>query len=96
MSSKRAAKKRTSFLLRLALVAFSVFMIVGIVKVLVQTDELQERLDKLDEQTAAQQEINAALENRLENTDEYLESEARKNGMAKPGESVWIEIPNND
>ena len=96
MSSKRAAKKRTSFLLRLALVAFSVFMIVAIVKVLVQTDELQERLDKLDEQTAAQQEINAALENRLENTDDYLESEARKNGMAKPGESVWIEIPNND
>ena len=37
--------------------------------------------------------INEDLENKTQNSEEYLEQQARENGMARPGEQIYQEIP---
>lgn len=96
MRKTRAAKKRNSFLLRLAIVAFSVFMIVGIVSALVQIDDMQERLDKIGQDTMLQNEKNASLEKQVENAEDYKKQQAYKNGMAHPEEDVYYEIAGDE
>ncbi|MBQ9964480.1 MAG: septum formation initiator family protein [Clostridia bacterium] len=95
MKTKRAAKRKRSIVLRVAIVAFSVYVVVSLVQLQLQFNAAQEKLDALNAKTAAQQEINAVLEDQIQNSDEYKEQEARKQGMAKPGETILVEIPND-
>ncbi len=95
MKAKRAAKRKKSIILRVAIVAFSVYVVVSLVQLQLQFNAAQEKLDALNAKTAAQQEINAVLEDQIENSDEYKEQEARKQGMARPGETILVEIPND-
>ena len=46
----------------------------------------------LNEQGAA---VKEQLQEMVDNSDSYLEEQAREQGMVLPGESVFIEIPNN-
>lgn len=93
MKAKRAAKRKKSIVLRVAIVAFTVYVVVSMVQLQLQLNTAQEKLDKLNEQTAAQEELNAALQAQKENAAKYLEEQARKQGMAKPGETILVEIP---
>lgn len=95
MKSKKAAKHRKSVLLRVAVVAFAVYVVVSMVQLQLQLSNAQERLDKLNEQTAAQEEINEVLQDQIDNSDTYKEQQARKQGMARPGETILVEIPND-
>lgn len=89
-------KRKKSILLRVAIVAFSVYVVVSIVQVQLQLNSAQSKLDKLDSQIRAQEETNKVLQDRADGElAEYLEQQARKNGMAKPGESIFIEIPHD-
>ncbi len=91
----RASKKRMSILLRVAIIAFVVFVVVSMVQTLLQLDQSRKRLDVLNQQIAAQREANAATAEHMDpdGRDAYYESEARKQGLAKPGESVFQEVP---
>lgn len=95
MKSKKAAKRRKSVLLRVAIVAFAVYVVVSMVQLQLQLSNAQDRLDKLNEQTAAQEEINEVLQDQIDNSDTYKEQQARKQGMARPGETILVEIPND-
>ena len=85
--------KKKSLLLRIALLALSVYVVVSLVQLQLQLDESQRRLDELNDQVHEQENINLILEDKLENSEEYLEQQARKQGMAKPGETILVEIP---
>ncbi len=95
MKSKKAAKRRKSVILRVAIVAFAVYVVVSMVQFQLQLNNAQERLDKLNAQTAAQLEENEVLQDQIDNSDAYKEQQARKQGMAKPGETILVEIPND-
>ncbi len=95
MKSKKAAKRRKSVLLRVAVVAFAVYVVVSMVQLQLQLSNAQERLDKLNEQTEAQLESNEVLQDQIDNSDAYKEQQARKQGMARPGETILVEIPND-
>lgn len=92
MRKKRAAKKRNSFLLRLAVVALAVFVIASATSISIQLNELKERVDETNQKTAMQNEKNADLEKQCANQDQYKEKEAYKQGMARPDETIFIEI----
>ena len=95
MKSKKAAKRRKSVILRVAIVAFAVYVVVSMVQFQLQLNNAQERLDKLNAQTAAQLEQNEVLQDQIDNSDAYKEQQARKQGMARPGETILVEIPND-
>lgn len=90
----KVVKRKKSIVLRVALVAFAVYVVVSMVQMQLQLNHGQEKLDKLNEQITAQQEINAELQSKQASYAEYLEQQARKQGMARPGETILVEIPN--
>ncbi len=95
MKSKKAAKRRKSMILRVAVVAFTVYVVVSMVQLTLQLNSAQEKLDKLNDKTAAQEEINEVLQDQIDNSEAYKEQQARKQGMARPGETILVEIPND-
>ena len=95
MKNRKAAKRRKSVILRVAVIAFTVYVVVSMVQLTLQLNSAQEKLDKLNEQTVAQEEINAVLQDQIDNSEAYKEQQARKQGMARPGETILVEIPND-
>ena len=95
MENKKAVKRRKSVISRIAVVAFTVYVVVSMVQFTLQLNSAQEKLDKLNQQTAAQEEINAVLQDQIDNSEAYKEQHARKQGMARPGETILVEIPND-
>ncbi len=85
--------KRKSLLVRVAVLALSVYVIVSLVQLQMQLDEGQRRLDELNAQCAEQENQNIVLQAQLDGYEEFLEQQARKQGMAKPGETILVEIP---
>lgn len=90
---KLIVPKKPSFILRIAVLAFSVFVLVSFIQLRLQLNEGQQRLDELNEQVEAYAEIKTELEEQKSSYEEFLEQQARKNGMAKPGETIFVEIP---
>ncbi len=95
MKSKKAAKRRKSVLLRVAVVAFAVYVVVSLVQIQLELNNAQERLDKVNANTAAQLESNEVMKEQIKNSNAYKEQQARKQGMARPGETILVEIPND-
>lgn len=85
--------KKKSLLLRVALLALAIYIVVSLVQLQLQFDEKEREYNAKYAQLERQQEINRVLLNEVENSDAYLEQQARKQGMAKPGETILIEIP---
>ena len=88
-------KKRKNIFLRIALLAAAVYAIVSLIQGQLQLEQKLQELDEmiaLNEQGAA---VKEQLQEMVDNSDSYLEEQAREQGMVLPGESVFIEIPNN-
>ncbi len=85
--------KKKSLLLRIALLALSVYVVVSLVQLQLQLDQGQQRLDELNRQLDEQERIKLVLQDKLDGYEDYLEQQARKQGMAKPGETILVEIP---
>lgn len=85
--------KKKSLLLRIALLALSVYVVISLVQLQLQLNEGQRRLDDLNDQLDTQLNTNVVLQDKLDGYENYLEQQARKQGMAKPGETVLVEIP---
>ena len=85
--------KRKSILIRVALVALSLYAVVSLVQLQLQLNKGRERLDNLNRRLEEQQNTNVVLQDKLDGYQEYLEQQARKQGMAKPGETILVEIP---
>ena len=85
--------KKKSLLLRVALLALAIYIVVSLVQLQLQFDAKEREHEAKCAQLEKQLEINRVLLNEVENSDAYLEQQARKQGMAKPGETILIEIP---
>lgn len=85
--------KKKSLLLRVALLALAIYIVVSLVQLQLQFDEKEREWNAANARLEQQLEINRLLQNEVDNSDAYLEQQARKQGMAKPGETILIEIP---
>ena len=90
---KAVKKKKKSIFLRIALLAFSLYMIITLVQLQMDIGNKQKQLDAVQENILLQQQLHGDLKSQLENPDEYIEQEARDQNMVKPGEIVMQEVP---
>ena len=90
---KAVKKKKKSIFLRIALLAFSLYVIITLVQLQMEIGNKKKQLDAVQENILLQQQLNGDLKSKLENPDEYIEQEARDQNMVKPGEIVLQEVP---
>lgn len=93
---EKTGKKKKSILLRVALIAFSIYVVIMMVQLQLELDASQKLLQGVNDKIAAQQRINEDLETKNQNLEQHLEQEAREQGYAKPGEIIIYEIPGAD
>ena len=96
----KTKKQKTSLLLKIAICAFSIYMIAALVNQQVQISEksrqLGEMQQQLEEQNIKNEELRRALSDNSEQNDEYIERYAREGlDYAKPGERVFVNIAGN-
>ena len=92
-----SSKKSRSFLLKLALVVFVVYILGMLINLQVQIRDQQEKYAQVQEEISQQKAENEAILNSLETDDEeYMEKVAReKLGYAKPGDQIFVNIAGN-
>lgn len=92
MMKTKLGKKQNIFL-RIALAAFLAWMVISLVQLQIDIGSKRSVLDDLNTQIANQQRTNEELANENANDDLYLDQQARDRGLAKPGESIYKEVP---
>ena len=86
-------RKKKSIFLRIALLAFSVYVIIMLVQLQRELGQRQQDLNTLEQSLKNQQALNEDLKNKTENYETYLDQQARDQGYSRPGESIYKEIP---
>ena len=86
-------KRKKSIFLRLALLAFSIYVIVMLLQLQMELGASQRQLDNYDQEIKNMQLLIDDQKNKMENYESYQEQRARENGQARPGESIYKEIP---
>lgn len=89
----RASARKKSLFIKIAVIALVIYAAVSIIQLQLQIRDSQQQLDSLTARLDAQASTNEELQEQIDNYELYLEQQARKQGMAKPGETVFIEIP---
>lgn len=89
----KVKRKKKSILLRVALLAFSIYVVVMLAQLQLEIREKQKQIDTLKGNIAAQQRVNENLTRQTENLEQYLRQQAYEQGWALPGEIVMIEVP---
>ena len=88
---KAVKRKKKSIFLRIALVAFSSYVVVMLVQLQLEITDRQKRIEALDEQIRQQQLENDSLQKQSDNYEYYQEQKAREQGYARPGETIFKE-----
>ncbi len=88
-------KEKQGVFLRIALIALLIWFLISVLQLRIEIGDKQAALAELTAQINTQQRINEELEGENANDDLYLEQHARDNGLAKPGESIYKEVPGN-
>ena len=73
--------------------AFSIYVIVMLLQLQMELGQSQRQLDNVDQENKNMQLLNDDLKNKMENYEAYQEQQARENGQARPGETIYKEIP---
>ena len=93
----KSRRKKKNILLRVAVVAFSIYVIVTLVQLRMEINRIEtDQIDVLKDKISEQKRANENLERQTENLEEYLEQQAREQGWALPGEVILMEIPGID
>ncbi len=95
MRSVGTQKKKKNILLRVAVAAFAVYVVVQVVSLHFQLRNKREELSALESEIARQELINESLNEKLDNYEVYLEEEARDQGYSLPGEQIYEVVPEN-
>ena len=82
-------KRKKSIFLRLALLAFSIYVIVMLLQLQMELGASQRQLDNYDQEIKNMQLLIDDQKNKMENYESYQEQQARENGQARPGESTY-------
>lgn len=90
---KANPKRKKSIFLRLALLAFSIYVIVMLLQLQMELGQSQQQLDNYDQEIKNMQLLVDDKKNKLKNYEAYQEQQARENGQARPGETIFKEIP---
>lgn len=88
---KAMKRKKKSIFLRIALLAFSIYVVVMLVWL---QNEISSKEKKIADMDAAIQRLtvqNEDLQNQSDNYEKFLEQEARRQGYAIPGETIYKE-----
>ncbi|MDD2362451.1 MAG: septum formation initiator family protein [Oscillospiraceae bacterium] len=88
-------KKKKSIFLRIALVAFSVYVVVMLIQLQLEVSEKQKVYAQQIVDAERINKENEGLEEQIENYAMYLETKAREQNMARPGETIYEGIPGN-
>jgi cell division protein FtsB len=90
-------KHRKSFILRLAICAFAVYITASLVYQAYRIRQNSAQLDLLNKQISEQQKENEEIKRVLaENDEQFMESVARDElGYAKPGERIFVDASGN-
>lgn len=95
MGKARRNKKSKNIVLRVAVVALSVYMVVSIGITASEIVAREKVLADTERKAAEQEALNETLEKQVENAPAALEQKAREQGMLKQGETMYIEIAND-
>lgn len=90
---KTAKRKKKSVFLRIALLAFSVYVIVMLVQLQMEINQRQSIVDRNNAEIAEMIRQNEDLQNKNDNYETYLEQQARAQRKARPGDIIFQEIP---
>lgn len=90
-------RRARSWVLRIALLAFAVYIIVSIVNQQIQIGQKKQELSLMQQQLTVQnlknEEIKSVLQNGLADSEAFIERKARQElGYAKPNEKVIVNI----
>lgn len=93
----KGRRNRKSFLLKLAVVAFAVYISGTLIYQTIQIRQSNDQLARLKAQLAEQEEENAQTQRILSEDDEqFMESVARQElGYAKPSERIYVDTSGN-
>ena len=80
----KAGKRKKSIFLRVALLAFSVYVLVSLVQLQMDIQKRQQQLDDINEQIRIQSSLNEDVQSKSDHYERYL---------ARPGETIYKEIP---
>ena len=92
---KRVTKRKGSLLFKTAVLAVSCYVLVMLIQIRVEIAERNEQLEKLEAGLEYQQQINEDMQAMRDNYESYLEQQAREQGLALPGETIFKEAPGN-
>ena len=90
---KTEKRKKKSIFLRIALLAFSIYVIVMLVQLQMELGARERDLDNLNQAITNQQMMNEEKKNQVADYEDYLDQQAREQGYARPGETIYKEIP---
>ncbi len=90
-------RRKRSIILRIALLAFAVYIVASIVNQQIQIGQKKQELSMVSQQLNAQnlknEELKTALETGTTNSDEFIERKAREElHYVKPNERVFVNI----
>lgn len=88
---KNTRSKRNSIILRIAVLAFSGYMLVVLAQLRMEIGERQKQLDELQDSIQYQQQQNEDMQSKSDNYKSDLEQRAYDRGMAVSGEIVFKE-----
>lgn len=88
--------KKKSVLLRIALLALAVYIVASLVRLRLELNAREQvKQDVLNSVQAKEDQI-VMLNDKLSNADNDVEQAVREQSMAKPGESIFVEVPSED
>ncbi len=88
----KGKKKKKSMLLRIALVALSVYFLASLVRLRMELNAREKVKAEAENQVQVMQDEIALLNDKNSNAENDIEQEARDKNMAKGEESIFIEV----
>ncbi|MDD2418522.1 MAG: septum formation initiator family protein [Oscillospiraceae bacterium] len=95
MKVARTKKKKKSIFLRIALAAFSVYVVVMLIQLQLEFSDKQKVYAQKSENAEKLKKENEELGEQNQDYTIYLEKKARERNLARPGETVYVGIPGN-
>ncbi len=97
MINGKPKRRKRSIILRIALLAFAVYIVVSIVNQQIQIGQKKQELSTVSQQLNAQnlknEELKTALETGTTDSDEFIQRKAREElNYVKPNERVFVNI----
>ena len=91
--TRRQTRRKKSIFLRLALVAFALYVLVTLVGLQMEIKAGEEKLLTLQNLAAQLSAENDSMEGQLENPEDIQQENAYDSGYIHPGQEVYVETP---